>query len=348
MGRVVHMGIDVGSTTVKLVVLDENLEVLFSRYQRHYAEIREVVVSLITQAYEQFQEDDVTVAVTGSGGIAVAEHLGVSFVQEVIAGTQAIQAFYPQTDVVIELGGEDAKITFLRGGVEQRMNGICAGGTGAFIDQMAVLMRADAAGLNELAKGHRIIYPIAARCGVFAKSDIQPLLNDGAAPEDIAASIFQAVVVQTVSGLACGRPIRGNVAFLGGPLYFLSELRKRFVETLQLKDGQAIFPENSQLFIAVGAALAALGSNPVPFSALMARVKGAQDVKMEETLRLPALFPVGKSCGVQSPARPACRGQARSGWVFRQVLLGAGCGLHHHQSGAHRRGGFHPLHLLRQ
>ncbi len=181
MGRVVHMGIDVGSTTVKLVVLDENLEVLFSRYQRHYAEIREVVVSLITQAYEQFQEDDVTVAVTGSGGIAVAEHLGVSFVQEVIAGTQAIQAFYPQTDVVIELGGEDAKITFLRGGVEQRMNGICAGGTGAFIDQMAVLMRTDAAGLNELAKGHRIIYPIAARCGVFAKSDIQPLLNDGAA-----------------------------------------------------------------------------------------------------------------------------------------------------------------------
>ncbi|HOB39451.1 MAG: acyl-CoA dehydratase activase-related protein [Limnochordia bacterium] len=294
MGRVVHMGIDVGSTTVKLVVLDENLEVLFSRYQRHYAEIREVVVSLITQAYEQFQEDDVTVAVTGSGGIAVAEHLGVSFVQEVIAGTQAIQAFYPQTDVVIELGGEDAKITFLRGGVEQRMNGICAGGTGAFIDQMAVLMRTDAAGLNELAKGHRIIYPIAARCGVFAKSDIQPLLNDGAAPEDIAASIFQAVVVQTVSGLACGRPIRGNVAFLGGPLYFLSELRKRFVETLQLKDGQAIFPENSQLFIAVGAALAALGSNPVPFSALMARVKGAQDVKMEETLRLPALFSSGE------------------------------------------------------
>ena len=294
MGRVVHMGIDVGSTTVKLVVLDENLEVLFSRYQRHYAEIREVVVSLITQAYEQFQEDSVTVAVTGSGGIAAAEHLGVDFVQEVIAGTQAIQAFFPQTDVVIELGGEDAKITFLRGGIEQRMNGICAGGTGAFIDQMAVLMRTDAAGLNELAKGHKIIYPIAARCGVFAKSDIQPLLNEGAAREDIAASIFQAVVLQTVSGLACGRPIRGNVAFLGGPLYFLSELRKRFVETLQLKDGQAIFPENSQLFIAVGAALAALGSNPVPFSALMARVKGAQDVKMEETLRLPTLFSSGE------------------------------------------------------
>jgi len=290
LGRVVHMGIDVGSTTVKLVVLDENLEVLFSRYQRHYAEIREVVVSLITQAYEQFQEDSVTVAVTGSGGIAAAEHLGVDFVQEVIAGTQAIQAFFPQTDVVIELGGEDAKITFLHGGMEQRMNGICAGGTGAFIDQMAVLMRTDAAGLNELAKGHKIIYPIAARCGVFAKSDIQPLLNEGAAREDIAASIFQAVVLQTVSGLACGRPIRGNVAFLGGPLHFLSELRKRFVETLKLQDDQAIFPENSQLFIAMGAALSALGSAPVPFSALMERVKQAQDVKMEETLRLPALF----------------------------------------------------------
>ena len=290
MGRVVHMGIDVGSTTVKLVVLDENLEVLFSRYQRHYAEIREVVVSLITQAYEHFQEDSVTVAVTGSGGIAAAEHLGVDFVQEVIAGTQAIQAFFPQTDVVIELGGEDAKITFLRGGIEQRMNGICAGGTGAFIDQMAVLMRTDAAGLNELAIGHKIIYPIAARCGVFAKSDIQPLLNEGAAREDIAASIFQAVVLQTVSGLACGRPIRGNVAFLGGPLHFLSELRKRFVETLKLQDDQAIFPENSQLFIAMGAALSALGSAPVPFSALMERVKQAQDVKMEETLRLPALF----------------------------------------------------------
>ena len=290
MGRVVHMGIDVGSTTVKLVVLDENLEVLFSRYQRHYAEIREVVVSLITQAYEQFQEDSVTVAVTGSGGIAAAEHLGVDFVQEVIAGTQAIQAFFPQTDVVIELGGEDAKITFLHGGMEQRMNGICAGGTGAFIDQMAVLMRTDAAGLNELAKEHKIIYPIAARCGVFAKSDIQPLLNEGAAREDIAASIFQAVVLQTVSGLACGRPIRGNVAFLGGPLHFLSELRKRFVETLKLQDDQAIFPENSQLFIAMGAALSALGSAPVPFSALMERVKQAQDVKMEETLRLPALF----------------------------------------------------------
>src|SRR5690606_33621626 len=215
------------------------------------------------------------------GGIGIAQACGAGFIQEVIAGTTAIKAVCPETDVAIELGGEDAKIIYLSDGMEQRMNGTCAGGTGAFIDQMAILLSTDAQGLNELAKNYTTIYPIAARCGVFAKTDIQPLLNEGAAQEDIAASVFQAVVIQTISGLACGRPIRGNVAFLGGPLYFLSELRKRFVETLQLRDGQAIFPENSQLFIAVGAALAALGSNPVPFSALMARVKGAQDVKME-------------------------------------------------------------------
>ena len=290
MGSTVHMGVDVGSTTVKLVILDEGLNVLFSRYERHYAEVNAVVVSLITEAYGEFKDCDVTAAVTGSGGIAAAERLGVEFVQEVIAGTKAIQTFYPQTDVVIELGGEDAKITFLRGGVEQRMNGICAGGTGAFIDQMAALLRTDAAGLNELAKGHRVIYPIAARCGVFAKSDIQPLLNEGAAREDIAASIFQAVVVQTVSGLACGRPIRGKVAFLGGPLYFLSELRKRFIETLSLGEDQVIFPENSQLFIAIGAALSAVDREALPFSLLMERVREAQQLKVEETLRLPALF----------------------------------------------------------
>ncbi|HPT82406.1 MAG TPA: acyl-CoA dehydratase activase-related protein [Limnochordia bacterium] len=290
MGRAVHMGIDVGSTTVKLVILDASRQVLFSRYERHYAEIRGGVVNLLTQAYEEYGDYDVTVAVTGSGGIAVAEQLGVAFVQEVMAGTKAIRTFHPEADVVIELGGEDAKITFLSGGLEQRMNGICAGGTGAFIDQMAVLLRTDAAGLNELAKGHKIIYPIAARCGVFAKSDIQPLLNDGAAREDVAASIFQAVVVQTISGLACGRPIRGHVAFLGGPLYFLSELRKRFIETLGLEPQQVIFPENSQLFMAIGAALSGSNEAPRPFSEVMQRVRQAREAKMEETLRLPPLF----------------------------------------------------------
>jgi len=290
VGRVVHMGIDVGSTTVKLVILDEDLKVLFSRYQRHYAEVKGVVVNLITEAYERYRDHEVTVAITGSGGIAAAEQLGVDFVQEVIAGTTAICRFHPETDVVIELGGEDAKITFLKGGVEQRMNGICAGGTGAFIDQMAALLRTDAAGLNELAKGHKIIYPIAARCGVFAKSDIQPLLNEGAAREDIAASIFQAVVVQTISGLACGRPVRGKVAFLGGPLFFLSELRRRFIATLNLQEGQVIFPDNSQLFMAIGAALCSMGSRAIPFSTFMVRVQETRQVKLEETLRLPALF----------------------------------------------------------
>ncbi len=290
MNTVVHMGIDVGSTTAKVVILDDNSDVIFSKYQRHYSDVKESVVSLITQAYENFADYKITLNITGSGGIAVAEHLEVGFVQEVIAGTKAIQTFFPETDVVIELGGEDAKITFFQDGVEQRMNGICAGGTGSFIDQMAVLLRTDAAGLNELAKGHSTIYPIAARCGVFAKTDIQPLLNEGAAREDVAASIFQSVVVQTVSGLACGRPIKGNVAFLGGPLYFLSELRTRFIETLDLTDSQVIFPENPQLYMAIGAALNAWNSEPIAFVSLMDRIQEMHGISIEESARLEPLF----------------------------------------------------------
>lgn len=290
MGKLVHMGIDVGSTTAKIVILNEKSEIIFSKYQRHYSDIKESVVSLIAQAHGKFGDHLITLNITGSGGIALAEHLKVGFVQEVIAGTKAIQTFFPQTDVVIELGGEDAKITFFQDGIEQRMNGICAGGTGSFIDQMAVLLRTDAEGLNELAKGYTTLYPIAARCGVFAKSDIQPLLNDGAAREDVAASIFQSVVVQTVSGLACGRPIRGNVAFLGGPLYFLSELRKRFIETLDLKACQVIFPENPQLYIAIGAALNAWNSEPMAFSALTERIEHMHGVSIEPTSRLEPLF----------------------------------------------------------
>ena len=290
LNKIVHVGIDVGSTTAKVVILDDKLDVIFSKYQRHYSDIKESVVSLITQVYEDFSDYEITLNITGSGGIAVAEHLKVGFVQEVIAGTKAIQTFFPETDVVIELGGEDAKITFFQDGIEQRMNGICAGGTGSFIDQMAVLLRTDAEGLNELAKGHTTIYPIAARCGVFAKTDIQPLLNDGAAREDVAASIFQSVVVQTVSGLACGRSIKGNVAFLGGPLYFLSELRKRFIETLDLKDSQVIFPENPQLYMAIGAALNALEDEAIGFSVLMDRIDQMHGVAIEPTTRLKPLF----------------------------------------------------------
>ncbi|HPM07017.1 MAG TPA: acyl-CoA dehydratase activase, partial [Treponemataceae bacterium] len=259
-----RVGIDVGSTTVKIVILGENDTILFSKYERHRADIRTTIITVVNEAldvaektYPEGKEQLLSVKVTGSGGLAVSHWLGIDFIQEVVASTRAVQKLIPQTDVVIELGGEDAKITYFSGTVEQRMNGTCAGGTGAFIDQMAALLETDAGGLNELARGATMIYPIAARCGVFAKTDVQPLINEGARREDIAASIFQAVVSQTISGLACGKPIRGNVAFLGGPLYFLDQLRHRFVETLKLEGEAIIAPEGSQLYVAAGAAFSA-------------------------------------------------------------------------------------------
>lgn len=286
----IHIGIDVGSTTVKVVVLNQALKTVFSKYRRHYADIKESVISVLQQVYDRFSDYMATVMITGSGGISVAKNLAVEFIQEVVAGTTAIEKFYPQTDVAIELGGEDAKITFLKGGIDQRMNGICAGGTGSFIDQMASLLKTDAQGLNELAKDYKIIYPIAARCGVFAKTDIQPLLNEGAAQTDIAASVFNAVVIQTVSGLACGRPIRGNVAFLGGPLSFLSELRQRFVETLKLAKDQVIFPNQAQLFIALGAAVASIDTRPIRVADIMDRLKQFKSSSLQESERLRPLF----------------------------------------------------------
>lgn len=284
------MGLDVGSTTVKLVVLDKNLNMLYSRYERHYSDIKKTIVDLITDAYSRFENNSVTINITGSGGLAVAKWLNVPFIQEVIAGTKTVEKYIPQTDVIIELGGEDAKITYFDDGVDQRMNGTCAGGTGAFIDQMASLLQTDALGLNELAKSYKVIYPIAARCGVFAKTDIQPLLNEGAAKEDIAASVFQSVVNQTISGLACGKPIRGKVAFLGGPLYFLSELRKRFIETLNLTEEKIIFPKNSQLFVAMGAAIASRDSEDMAFTTLMDRIPALKQASSHEVQRLRALF----------------------------------------------------------
>ena len=260
----IRIGIDVGSTTVKVAVLDENDKLIYGDYQRHRADIRSTIITVVTKAlnYLETQVADganhqVSAKVTGSGGLSVSQWLSIPFIQEVIAATTSVKKLIPQTDVVIELGGEDAKITYFKGGVEQRMNGTCAGGTGAFIDQMAALLETDAPGLNELAKGAQQIYPIAARCGVFAKTDIQPLINEGARREDIAASIFQAVVSQTISGLACGKPIRGNVAFLGGPLHFLDQLRHRFIETLKLTPEEIIVPEDSQLFVASGCAFSA-------------------------------------------------------------------------------------------
>ena len=236
------LGIDIGSTTVKIAVLDSNNDVLFSDYERHFANIQETLSDLLGRAIYKLGQIKVSPMITGSGGLTLAKHLGVPFVQEVVAVSTALQDYAPQTDVAIELGGEDAKIIYFEGGnVEQRMNGICAGGTGSFIDQMASLIQTDATGLNEYAKNYKAIYPIAARCGVFAKTDIQPLINEGATREDLSASIFQAVVNQTVAGLAQGREIKGKVLFLGGPLFFLKGLRERFVDTLQLDEEHAIF-----------------------------------------------------------------------------------------------------------
>ena len=290
MGNLFHIGIDVGSTTVKAVVLDSNDNLIFKSYERHYTDIKPKLLQILKEIYATIGDGQVTVSVTGSAGMGIAENIGVLFTQEVIAAAKAIKTYYPQTDVVIELGGEDAKITYLSGGVEQRMNGTCAGGTGAFIDQMASLLKVDPEGLNELAKNYRNIYPIAARCGVFAKTDIQPLLNEGAAKEDIAASIFQAVVIQTISGLACGRPVKGNVAFLGGPLYFLSELRNRFIDVLGLNDNQVIFPQNAQLYIALGAALSSKEEQPISFRLLINRLLQYDGASNIGTHRLEPLF----------------------------------------------------------
>ncbi len=231
MDKIYSIGIDIGSTTAKVVVLNVQRAMVYGDYQRHFADIKNTVKSMLEEVYAQIGNRRCTIAVTGSGGLALAKYIHVEFTQEVIAVTSAVQEAVPDADVVIELGGEDAKIIFLKNGVDQRMNGICAGGTGAFIDQMASLLQTDAVGLNTYAASYTEIYPIAARCGVFAKSDIQPLINDGVSRENLAASIFQAVVNQTISGLACGRKIEGKVVFLGGPLHFLPELRNAFIRT---------------------------------------------------------------------------------------------------------------------
>ncbi|MBF4691858.1 2-hydroxyacyl-CoA dehydratase [Fusibacter ferrireducens] len=250
-----NVGLDVGSTTVKLIVLDEDENIIFKDYRRHFSDIKNTVSNLFEDAKSVFADAKVKVMVTGSAGLSLAESLGVSFIQEVVACSRAIKKYAPQTDVAIELGGEDAKIMYFGHSVEQRMNGTCAGGTGSFIDQMSSLLKTDANGLNDLASQHKEIYPIASRCGVFAKTDIQPLLNEGASRADIAASVLQAVVNQTISGLACGKPIRGNVAFLGGPLSFLPELKKRFELTLNLDDAHSVKLDNAQYFVAIGAAI---------------------------------------------------------------------------------------------
>lgn len=284
-----NIGLDVGSTTVKIAVLDDGNNIAYQKYRRHYSDIKKTLAEVLNDALDSIDDRTARVAVTGSGGINAAKWLDIPFVQEVTAGANAIEKLIPETDVAIELGGEDAKITYFAGGLEQRMNGTCAGGTGAFIDQMAALLNTDVVGLNELAKEHKTIYPIASRCGVFAKSDIQPLLNDGAKKSDIAASVYQSVVNQTISGLACGKPIRGNVAFLGGPLHYLSELRARFTETLDLKPENVIFPENANLFVAMGAALSSERAE-VGLDALRGKISELSGVIVHEVERLRPLF----------------------------------------------------------
>ncbi len=283
------LGIDIGSTTVKLVLLDDENKILYKRYERHMSSVFEKVAELLDEFHKEYS-GEFHATITGSGGLSLSNKLQIPFEQEVVACSAAVTKMIPETDVVIELGGEDAKITFYEGTIEQRMNGTCAGGTGAFIDQMAVLLNTDASGLNELAKSYKTIYPIAARCGVFAKTDIQPLINEGASHEDLAVSIFQAVVNQTISGLACGRVIRGNVAFLGGPLSFLSELRRRFTETLGLTEEQVIFPADSQYYVAIGAALMAEKHPAVSLDTLIARIHEPGGAESSDTKYLPALF----------------------------------------------------------
>ncbi|MDO4189032.1 MAG: acyl-CoA dehydratase activase-related protein [Lachnospiraceae bacterium] len=284
------LGIDIGSTTVKIAVLDENNSILFCDYKRHFANIQETLTDLLNDAISKVSDLTVHPVITGSGGLTLANHLGVPFTQEVIAVSKALSYYAPDCDVAIELGGEDAKIIYFEGGnVEQRMNGICAGGTGSFIDQMASLLQTDAPGLNEYAKDYKSLYTIAARCGVFAKSDIQPLINEGATKEDLAASIFQAVVNQTISGLACGKPIRGHVAFLGGPLHFLSELKEAFIRTLKLDEEHTIIPENSHLFAAIGSAMNSKDDNYTTLGEMAKKL--SEGIKMDfEVVRMEPLF----------------------------------------------------------
>ena len=290
MSNLLHVGLDVGSTTVKIVVMNSNLETIYTNYTRHFSDTKKTVCDVLEKLVSDYPDNIFTVNLTGSGAMSAATFLDLPFIQEVISCKRAVEKYIPQTDVVIELGGEDAKIIYFDKFMEQRMNGTCAGGTGAFLDQMASLLNTDTSGLNELAKKYKTIYPIASRCGVFAKTYIQPLLNEGAKKEDIAASIFQAVVNQTISGLACGRPIRGKVAFLGGPLSYLSELRKRFIETLNLKDDEIIVPVEAHLLVAKGAALNSAENKPISAQVLKSKICMLKSSKDQSSRPLEPLF----------------------------------------------------------
>ena len=277
MSTMLSLGIDVGSTTVKTVITDADGNIIYSKYQRHLSKVKETVTEQLKLIRADYPDEKFAVCITGSAGLGLANSAEIAFVQEVHAAFLAVKKKQPDADAVIELGGEDAKIIFLTGGVEQRMNGSCAGGTGAFIDQMATLLGISADELDELSLHAQKVYPIASRCGVFAKSDIQPLLNQGARREDIAASIFQAVVDQTVSGLAQGRSIEGKVLFLGGPLFFLKGLRKAFVNTLGLDSEHALFPDEAPVFVAYGCSIyASTSADAYTMNELIAKIENAK------------------------------------------------------------------------
>ncbi len=284
------LGVDIGSTTVKTVLIDEENHIVFKKYDRHMSDVFNKLLEMIEEIYEIYGEIKLHITITGSGGMALSKFLNVHFEQEVVSCSRAVEKIIPETDVAIELGGEDAKITFYGTTIEQRMNGTCAGGTGAFIDQMSVLLNTDATGLNNYAKNYKIIYPIAARCGVFAKTDIQPLINEGASKNDLSVSIFQAVVNQTISGLACGRTIKGKIAFLGGPLTFLSELRNRFIETLNIKDEDVIIPEDSQYFVAIGAGMVSEKYEKHSLVDIKNKLKTTDSVMLSESKHIEPLF----------------------------------------------------------
>lgn len=289
MNRSLSLGIDIGSTTTKLVILDGDT-VLYEKYQRHLSKVRQTTLEMLTEMKNTIDIDEVSVTVSGSAGMGMADTAGLPFVQEVYATGEVVEQKAPDTGVVIELGGEDAKVIFFGGGVDERMNGSCAGGTGAFIDQMAVLLNMTVDEMDAESLKAEKIYPIASRCGVFAKTDIQPLLNQGATKADVAASIFQAVVNQTVTGLIQGRKIEGKVMFLGGPLYYCHGLQKRFYETLNLTKDTAVFPEYALYAVAMGAAMVAKNHKPMSFDALLEKIEDSAKKETHGTDRLPALF----------------------------------------------------------
>ncbi len=283
-----YVGIDLGSTTAKVAVLDENNRCIRADYKRHGSKVKETVLEILQDFQDTLIGHSLRVSITGSAGFGVAESANINFIQEVFATAKAVNTYIPDADAVIELGGEDAKILFLTGGLEERMNGSCAGGTGAFIDQMATLLNVPIEQFDTLAQNHNRIYPIASRCGVFAKSDIQPLLNQGARKEDLAASVLQAVVSQTVSGLAQGREIKGKVVFLGGPLFFFKELGRQFVKSLKLAEGDAVFPDNSQVFVAIGAAIGSREIAATTYEQLVQQIASAKQVAATQSM--PPLF----------------------------------------------------------